>query len=113
MVSKFTPFFITIFIGIAIAQKRDIKINYQFDDSMGDQIRQSVQQRTEKYLSENVDSKDLTEFLENDLKREFGEKVTVAVNENNNRAFGSHLIWDMIITFRSRAELDAWWDGQG
>ena len=112
MVTKFTPFFITIFIGMAIAQKRDIKINYQFDDSMDGQIRQSAQRRTEKYLSQNIDSKDLTEFLQNDLTREFGQKVTVAINENN-RAFGSHLIWDMIISFRSREELDIWWDGQG
>ena len=110
-------FFIAIIFGTALAQKQTIEINYHFDDSMDKEMRQTAKKLAERYLNgnnERLAPSYLTRQLETDLTKEYGEKVTVLINEETNKAFGSpHLIWDMIISFRTREELDNWWDNQG
>ena len=99
---------------MALAQKQTIEINHHFDESMDKEMRQTAKQLAERYLNENnerLGSRYLTRQLETDLTKEYGEKVTVLINEETNKAFGSpHLILDMIISFRTREELDDWWD---
>ena len=115
MTLKITLLF-AIIIGLVIAQRVGIKVNYTFDDEMDEEMRQIAKRRTEKYLDQKLDSKDLAQRLENDLTKEFGDKVFVAINENGNGAkarFHSHLIWDMIIMLRTREAIDAWWDANG
>ena len=115
MVLKFA-LLIFIYIGIAKAQERRIKINdYQFDESMDEKLRTFTQRRAERYLTQKIDSKeDLTRRLSNDLTREFGQKINVFARDANTRAFGDpYILWDMIITLRFRDAIDDWWFGQG